>query len=85
MTDEDRGKRERHYCATCGSVGCVKEAEADAFAAEQREARLREALEGEWLRNHDDSCDNLHECESFGGSRRCCYPRSAALPQEGNE
>ena len=41
---------------------------------------LETALTEEWERNHDDHCDNTHECESFkDGGRECCYPRPEVL------
>lgn len=36
---------------------------------------MEEALEDEWLCNHDDRCSNLHECASFGHERECHHPR----------
>lgn len=46
--------------------------------------QLEKALEAEWLRNHDECCDNLHGCESFGGERTCYCPRPRVL-SEGSE
>ena len=57
----------------------ARELDAEVTRLRAENANLRAEVEKYWLECHSEVCTNMDDCQSFGGSKQCCYARPDCL------